>query len=183
MNAFKKIRESFLIERLKKGDKDAFAQVYDEYSQSIYRYIYFKVSDQHIAEDLTGNVFLKCWEYIKDDKKKVDNIRSFLYSVAHNLVIDYYRSKKETVDLASAEQLKDETKLPLDLQISANQATQKLIKSLATLPDDYNDIITLHYIEEYSVREIAQILGKKENNIRVILHRALKSLKEKYKDE
>ena len=181
MNAFKKIKETFLIERLKKGDKDAFSQVYDEYSSHIYRYIYFKVSDQQMAEDLTGNTFLKCWEYISDNKKKVENIRAFLYSLAHNTVIDYYRTRKDTTDLSAVENAPDKSETSIEKQISINQDTQKLIELLAEIPDEYNDIITLHYIEQYSIREISEILGKKENNIRVLLHRALKALKEKQK--
>lgn len=177
MNAFKKIKESLLIDRLKKGDSDAFAEVYDKHVDNIYRYIFFKVSDQHTAEDLTSNTFLKCWEYIRDEQRQIDNIRAFLYRIARNIVIDYYRTRKETTELSAIQGL-DDQKLPLpDEVISISQDTTILLKSLNKLPDDYNDIITLRYIEEYSVREIADILGKTENNVRVTLHRAIQALK------
>lgn len=179
MNAFKKIKESLLIDRLKKGDPDAFAQIYDSFVDHIYRYIFFKVSDQHIAEDLTSNTFLKCWEYIRDEKKEIENIKAFLYRIARNLVIDYYRTRTETIELSAAVGL-DDQKLPLpDELISINQDTNMLLKTLTKLPDDYNDLITLRYIEEYSIREIADILGKTENNVRVTLHRAIQALKNK----
>ncbi len=179
MNAFKKIRESLLLERLKNGDQDAFSQVYDQYVDHIYRYIFFKVSDQHLAEDLTSNTFLKCWEYIRDEQKMIDNIRAFLYRVARNLVIDHYRTRTDTTDLTTVAGL-DDQQLPLpDELISISQDSKILIKDLAKLPDDYNDIITLRYIEEYSVKEISNLLGKTENNVRVTLHRAIQALKNK----
>jgi len=179
MNAFKKIKESLLIDRLKKGDPDAFAQIYDSFVDHIYRYIFFKVSDQHIAEDLTSNTFLKCWEYIRDEKKEIENIKAFLYRIARNLVIDYYRTRTETTELSAAVGMGDQ-KLPLpDELISISQDTNMLLKTLTKLPDDYNDLITLRYIEEYSIREIADILGKTENNVRVTLHRAIQALKNK----
>jgi len=181
MKAFKKITEAFLLERLKKGDSDAFAQVYDEYADKIYRFIYFKVDNQLLAEDLTSQTFLKCWEYIRQEQKTVENIQAFLYRIARNNVIDYYRTRKETTDLSAAIGL-DDQKLPLpDEKISIDQDTNVMISALAELPDDYNDIVTLRYIEEYTVREIASILGKTENNVRVTLHRAIQALKNQIK--
>lgn len=176
MKLFKKIKESLLIDRLKKGDQDAFAQIYNEYVDKIYRYVFFKVSDQQVAEDLASNTFLKCWEYIKVEQKEISNIRAFLYRIARNLVIDYYRARIKTTELSAAAGL-DDQKLPLADVISTNQDINILLKALSKLPDDYNDLITLRYIEEYSVKEISELLGKTENNVRVSLHRAIQTLK------
>lgn len=187
MKAFKKIRDSLILERIKKGDANAFSEVYDEYHQKIYRYIYFKVPGQQIAEDLTGNTFLKFWEYINKSEKQVDNLQAFLYSIAHNIIVDYYRqrqeSHQESLEISEAKQVIDDNADKIINQIEIDQEMNKLIKAITDLSDDYNDVITLHYIEQYSIKEISEITGKTENNIRVILHRAIKVLKKNTENE
>ncbi len=183
MKAFKKIRDSLILERIKKGDANAFSEVYDEYSQKIYRYIYFKVPSEQIAEDLTGSTFLKFWEYIGKSEKQVDNLQAFLYSIAHNLIVDYYRQRKESLEIDQAKQIVDEISDKIVNRIEIDQEINKLIEAVSNLSDDYNDIITLYYIEQYSVKEISKMIGKTENNIRVTLHRAIKALKKITEDE
>jgi len=183
MKAFKKIRDAIILEKIKRGDNEAFSEIYDEYSQKIYRYIYFKVPDSQTAEDLTGQTFLNFWEYISQTDKTVNNLQAFLYNVAHNLLIDFYRRRKEDMPLTAVDNLAAETDEKVRSKVHLDKDMAKLIATIAKLNDDYNDLVTLHYIEEYSVREIAGILGKTENNVRVTLHRALKALKKLLSDE
>lgn len=178
MKAFRKIRDSLIIERIKNGDSEAFAEVYDEYNQKIYRYLFFKVPNTEVAEDLTGQVFLKFWEYVRQADKKIDNLQAFLYHIAHNLLIDYYRTRKDNLSLDNISgQIATAAEKKVEF-IHQGKNMDRLIKALAELSDDYNDLITLRFIEDYSVREIAALLGKTENNVRVTLHRAIKALKE-----
>jgi RNA polymerase sigma-70 factor, ECF subfamily len=183
MKVFKKLRDTVVLEKIKRGDTEAFAEVYDEYHQKIYRYIFFKVPSSEIAEDLTGQVFLKFWEHIRVAEKKVENLQAFLYSIAHNLVIDYYRTRKQDVDISAMSEAADESHEDIISQVEDSGDLEKVRQGLVKLSDEYNEIITLHYVEDYSIKEIAHLLGKTENNIRVTLHRALKSLRNEVGDK
>ncbi len=179
MKPLKKIKYALLLERIRRGDKDAFAVIFDEYQPKIFRYIYFKVPRIETCEDLVSEVFLKFWQAVYHDQRQVDNLQAFIYRIAHNTVVDFYRLRRQEVDLSQLVELADENSEKIVAQINIDQDIKELLKVLTDLPTDQAEIITLHYIEELSVKEIAKITGKKENNVRVILHRAIKALKEK----
>ena len=107
------------------------------------------------------------------------DLQAFLYRIAHNTVIDFYRTRKAEVSLNEAINAPDEHSEKIMKDINIDQDMRKVIEALRGLPDDQAEIISLKYIEELSVKEIAQITGKKENNVRVILHRAIKILQNK----
>jgi RNA polymerase sigma-70 factor (ECF subfamily) len=171
-----------LVLKIQNGDKDAFGEIYDNYVDKIYRFILFKVSSQEQAEDLTSEVFLKFLEKIEKDKEngeiEIDNLLAFLFKMARNLVIDFYRKSEnsafslddfdfditdENGNLADQVQLKDD--------ISGLQAGLKKIK------ESYREVVILYYLEGFSIEEIADILEKNQGAIRVQIHRAMKALK------
>jgi len=73
-----------------KKEQEQFMKVYDEYSAGVYRYCYFRLNSREDAEDLTSTVFHKTWDYLAQGKK-IDNMRAFLYRVAHNQIVDLYK--------------------------------------------------------------------------------------------
>ena len=175
-------QERILIRKLKLKDKEAFAELYDLYLDKIYRFVYFKVSNISEAEDLTSQIFLKVWQLTLEGKIKTElSFQSFLYKVARNIVIDYYRSSKNKLQPVSLDEAID---IPDTKIISQEQAVEKEIdkkeieKKLKKLKSEYQEIIILHYLNELSIKEIAGILNKKKGNVRVILQRALAALKE-----
>ena len=94
-----KLNDKILYSRLNRKDKEAFVKTYDLYFDQIYRFIYFKVSDKQEAEDLTSVVFLKTWGYVQDKSiKDYKTLKSLLYKVARNAIIDYYRKKSTAYD-------------------------------------------------------------------------------------
>ena len=85
------LKEKYLLFKAKSfNDAEAYGQIYDRYIERIYRFIFFKVSNQSDAEDIASETFLKVWQYIKEGQP-VKNLNALLYSVARNLIIDYYR--------------------------------------------------------------------------------------------
>lgn len=172
--------EQVLFLRLKKHkDKQAFIEAYDLYIEQIYRFVYFKIGSKEDAEDITSQVFLKCWNYIYEGNlESHDTLKPLLYKIARNTVIDHYRSSKDkqNVSLENAEELSDE-KQNLELGLAVGMDFQKIItEKLPLLKEEYRDVIILRFINELSVSEIARILGKTSGNIRVLIHRALQSL-------
>lgn len=171
------LQEKLLLYNVqRKKDPDSFAQLYDTYITRVYRFVYFKVSNREEAEDITSDVFLKAWHYITDPTKKdVDSFSGLVYRIARTTIIDHYRStaKRQTSTL-------DGIDIPDTASIEAlhNKAdAAQIMVALRSLKQEYQEVILLKYIEQYSTAEIAKILEKKATNVRVTLHRALKLLK------
>ncbi|MDP3899804.1 MAG: RNA polymerase sigma factor [bacterium] len=176
-------KEKLLIAKLKLKDKDAFAQIYDSYIEKIYRFIYFKVDNTAVAEDLTSQTFLKIWQQTLQGNIKVrDSLQALIYATARNTVIDFYRrnSLRRTTDLDSVAEIAQDTSL--SDQIADRQQFGEIEEKLKQLKSEYQEIIVLHYINELSISEIAAVLNKNKGAIRVTLHRAIQALKQK-KDE
>src|SRR6266481_3206633 len=93
------IDELELVRRSQTGDRAAFARLYDAYVERIYRYVYFRVADDQLAEDITSTVFLKGWEKLDSYQVGSSPFIAWLYRVAHNTVIDHYRTKKVSIPL------------------------------------------------------------------------------------
>lgn len=184
MKALDGLKEKMILARARIGDKDAFAEVYDFYVIKIFRFIYLKTSSKETAEDITSEVFLRSWKYLSGtevdgETLKFDKVGPLLYKIARNLVIDFYRKKKSQNLVEIDETLRNN--LPdynqdIIADISLKQEIEILKKSLEKLKDEYREIIILRHVEDLSMPEIAEITGKSEGTVRVLLHRAIKSL-------
>jgi len=172
--------DNSLFLRLKKyKDKQAFLLAYDQYAESIYRFIFFKIGQEEDARDLTSAVFLKCWSYVQEGKLNDDNeyksLKSFLYKIARNQTIDYYRQKRDHAPIEEAEELVDEKQ---DLSIIDQSIALEAVKDkLLYLKDDYRSVLIMRYINELSISEISDITGKAKGTVRVTIMRALTALK------
>jgi RNA polymerase sigma-70 factor, ECF subfamily len=172
-----------LFFRMKKKDKDAFIEAYDLYADDIYRFIYFKIGKVEEAKDLTSAVFLKVWNYAQSrglDESK--SLRAFIYKTARNLIIDHYRSLRETEsrleDIKETEKILKDEKQNL-LKQAENISDINLIKEgLNKLKDEYREIILMRFIDELSFSEIAEVTGKTPGTVRVLTFRALQALKD-----
>ncbi|MEA2113449.1 MAG: RNA polymerase sigma factor [Patescibacteria group bacterium] len=163
--------------------KKEFGKIYDRYAPRIYRFICLKVSSPRDSEDLTSEVFLRFWKNISEDeqnKPKIDNPRALLYKIANNLVIDFYRKKSRTELIMDPEDsaLTDiRDKFDLNSKLSIDSDMDKIKKAISQIKDEYQNIIIWRYLDDFSNKEIANILEKPEGTIRVLVHRALKELK------
>lgn len=159
-----------------------FLDSYNSYSDEIFRFVLFKLSDREKAKDILQDVFMKTWLYISRGGK-IDNMRAFLYRTAGNVVIDEYRrqsrrdSKQESLETLSEELGYDpgfdDTDSLID-KIDGEQA-MKLIKEL---PEVYAEVLFLRFKENKSISEIAEITNRSDNTISVQINRGIKKLKE-----
>ena len=174
------LQEKFLIYKVRQHkDADAYGKLYDYYVDRIFRFIFFKVATQEEAEDLTSEAFLKTWEYINKTNKKIQNFNALIYRVARNVVIDYYRTRRKDVPATDEEQmLRIQDQRDIEEEVNINLEIKSVEKYLAQLKETYKEVIILRYIEEFSITEIAEIIGKNKTNVRVLLHRGLTALKE-----
>ena len=93
--------EKCLVDLAKSGDGEAFGRLYEAYFDRVYRFIYFRVTDDQVAEDLSSQVFLKAWENLRRYHPRGPFL-AWLYAIARNTVIDSYRTRKQTVSLDEA---------------------------------------------------------------------------------
>jgi len=176
----KSLKEKLLIYKVRQNkDAEAYGKLYDTYVSKIFRFILFKVSIVEIAEDLTSEVFLKTWEYINSTEKKIENFNALIYRVARNCVIDHYRNKQRS-DIATDEEILEniEENRSLEKETEIKVEIENIQNHLTKLKDIYREVVTLKYIEEFSIAEIAELIDKTPGNVRVLLHRAMEALKE-----
>ncbi|OGH71986.1 MAG: hypothetical protein A3C74_02465 [Candidatus Magasanikbacteria bacterium RIFCSPHIGHO2_02_FULL_44_13] len=177
------INEKLLLYKVRiKRDPEAYGLLYDLYVKKIYRFVFFKISSREEAEDLTSEVFLKAWNYlVENSEQEIRSFASFIYRIARNLVVDFYREKarrsselplEAVIEIVAAAGAGEEQRLEVDGEID------EIMKVLKKMKLEYQEAVLLHYIEELSAGEVARILGKSQISVRVTLHRALKKLKE-----
>ena len=174
------INDRYLLFRIRrKHDKAAFGEIYDSHVKAIFRFTLLKVPTKEEAQDITSDVFLRTWKYLLTEKK-VMSIRALMYRIARNCIADFYKKREITYSLDAV------TNHP-ELQTYIVRASDNeearaelglLFSKMSDLKDDYRDVLTLRLIEGLSFREIGDILEKSAGNVRVIYHRAVKTLRQ-----
>lgn len=169
-----------LVESAVEGNIEAFGEIYGVFLDRIYRYIFYQVNDRAAAEDLTEEVFLKAWGGIQRYTWKGQPFSAWLFRIAHNHVIDYYRTSRKFEAL--------EEELPADNgdpeeETEGKQMRQEVLEAIATLPQEQQQVVIMKFIEELDNREIEQITGKSQGAIRVMQMRALATLRRKLNGE
>ena len=175
-----KVDVSILVARVIDGDVEAFGEIYSRYITRIYRYIYYQVADKMTAEDLTEEIFLKAWKSIRSYTGKGQAFSSWLYRIAHNHVIDYFRKMKRQKSLET--EFIDTTPNP-EQEVEQRLMRQEVLNLISHLPANQKQIIVLKFIEGLDNHEIQQITGKTLSAIRITQMRALSTLRNKLKTE
>lgn len=164
-----------LVAASQRGDSGAFGKLYDFFVSSIYRYVYYRVGSEE-AEDLTELVFLKTWENIRTYRQDNRRFSAWLFRIAHNVVVDFYRSNHFQGILS--EDLPDLRKEANSIERAHRHFDQQLLgQAMKNLKDHYRQILILKYMNDLSNEEIGQIMGRSQAALRILQYRALKSLK------
>lgn len=157
-----------------------FSEIYDQHVRRIYRFIYLKVSSVETAEDLSSEVFLRLYRHIQRPNSPIENPQAFLYQIARSVLADHYRGRKiASISIEKTTIEFEDIGDPTRAQAETNLEMDRIRQALSKLKDDYQNLIIWRYLDELTVPEIAQITGKKEENVRVSLHRALQALRER----
>ena len=170
-----------LVVSAQEGDKDAFGKIYDTFFDAIYRYVFFRMRAGEV-EDVVENIFIKCWMNLDKYEKRDFSFSAWLYKIACNTVIDYHRShrKIEAID----ERIVDESEEAMPKKIAEDGLmSEKVRAALNQLKDPYRQVVTLKFLNGLSNFEIAEILGEREGNIRVLQFRGLKELKKNLEEQ
>lgn len=166
--------EQTLVARASKHDAEAFACLYDRYVDKIYKYINYKAGRTN-AEDLTSQVFLKSWAALGDYHVTQRPFSAWLFRIAHNLVVDYYRTQRETISLDEFP-MADESITDIAELAEHHLDSETLRQALKRLTEDQQQVVILKFIVGYSTDEVARLLNKHPAAVRALQHRALISL-------
>ena len=175
---FSEATEDELLAGAMQYNNAALGELYDRYEAKIYSYIFRRIGDQALAEDLTAQVFLKMLESIRDQKAWHSSFSGWLYRIAHNLVIDHYRrrDRQSTVELDDATPQASDTDDPIataELHIDA----ERLRAAIRRLTDDQAEVVSLRFLEGYSISEVAEMTGRTEGAIKALQYRAVSTLR------
>ena len=156
--------------------KDYFLQIYDTHADAIFRFALVKVSDRERANDITQEVFMRFWQALRAGTV-LQNDRALLYTIARNLIIDWYRKKKESsLDALTEEGF--EAKGTDEVPILEHAQTQEVLKVIHTLDEPSREALLLRFVEGFSPSEIAALRGETPNAISVRISRALAKVRE-----
>ena len=162
------------------GDKKAFSQVYNQYFDSIWAYVYSRLRDKDVTSDILSESFIALYENVKNIKHH-KAIKSYLYRIVKNKMIVYYK-RERTVSLDEFNLDRIEFNSQAEDSKSEKQKKNKLYiqleKILLKLPKNYEEVLRLRFLAGLKIREVAEILNKTENNIKVMQNRAIKKAQE-----
>lgn len=163
-------------ENLTAYKKDEIASWYDQHSKSVLSFILLIVKDYQQAEDLTHDTFIKAYLYY-DSFKSYSSEKTWLFSIAHNLTVDFLRKRKPALILKEMFHLqKDSVPLPEEI-VRIKEESYELYKALGELKDTYRKVIILRKIKGFSIEDTAMILSWSESKVKSTLFRALPALK------
>lgn len=160
-------------------DETALGELYDRYESRIYSYIFRRTGDATLAEDLTAQVFLKMLEAIRSSKAWHSSFSGWLYRIAHNAVIDYYRQRdrQQQVQLEDAVSVVASDHNPVVIA-ETNMDANRLRAAIARLTEEQADVIGLRFLEGYSISEVAIMMDKTEGSIKALQYRAVATLRQ-----
>lgn len=177
--------ERGLVQNAVRGDVEAFGELYQRHAGQIYRYIAYRVRPPSEAEDLTAQVFLNAWKAIGRYQHNNTPFLAWLYTIAHNQVVNFVKSKnynKLSTPIEDAYDLEDENHYSRpDEQADRRAEFEELRRAVLTLPDDQQMVIYLRYVEEMGHSEISRLMNKPEVTVRGILFRAHEALRKTLK--
>ncbi len=169
--------QTAVLERARAGDPVALTTLYDQFSSKIYNYVYHRVGQPEIAEDLTGQVFMRMLECVRNGRAWDSSFSGWLYRIAHNLVIDFYRRRGR----ATMVDIDEAAPLPGDpdpfLAIADAMERERIKTAVRRLTGEQAEVITLRFLEDLSISEVAAIMNKTEGAIKALQYRAVLSLR------
>jgi len=169
--------EESLVRRAKENDEAALTQLYEENFDKIYRYIVLKIGDRTEAEDMTQQVFLKAFKSISGYRSKGSPFSSWLFRIAHNQMVDYWRKKSKRTTVPLEESLVGSSNSNPSSETEQKMDIENLVAATKQLTSLQRDVVSLRFAGGLSLAEVAKTLGKSEGAIKALQHSAVVSLR------
>nr|WP_245783416.1 sigma-70 family RNA polymerase sigma factor [Amycolatopsis sacchari] len=174
-----------LVHAAQKGDSTAFGTLYDRYVDVVYRYVYFRLGDRELAEDITSETFLRALRRITSVSYQGRDVGAWFITIARNIVFDHVKSSRYKLEVVTDE-VSESGSAPFvgqttdgsgpEQQALAGATREALLKCIAELGEDQRECIVLRFIQGLSLTETAQIMKRNEGAIKALQHRAVRKL-------
>ena len=166
-----------LVQRARQGDHEAFAQLYENHFDKIFRYVVLKIGNQAEAQDMTQQVFVKAYESIGSYQLQGVPFTAWLFRIAHNQMVDYVRkqSKRQTVWLDETIQVRDDSDLEHDVETKIEM--EQVVSASKQLTKAQREVISLRFAGGLSITEAAKTMRKSEGAIKALQHSAILALR------
>lgn len=164
-------------------DVSAFTELYEAYVDKIYNYCFYKLYNEELANDMTGDIFLKALEAFQQGKYTFNEQVGFggwLYRIAHNRIVDHYKKASTRKEIQLDEKINPKSDFEvekLDIELDNNAEIQRIYEIIALLDDQTQSIFVLKFTEEYTFARIGEILSENESTVKMRYYRALKFIK------
>jgi len=172
------MKESELIKAARKFDRDALRTIFDSYSPAIYEYAFRLCRDDIEADNIVGDVFAILLEQLADGKGPKSDIKSHLFQITYGVINDRTQSSRRLSPMETAN-FTEEPAASLPYLTESEDELEAVISAMDTeLTADQRQVLVLRFVEGFNVRETATIIGKTENNVKVIQNRGLEKLRQ-----
>ncbi|MGW0825588.1 ECF subfamily RNA polymerase sigma factor, BldN family [Streptomyces sp. NPDC002845] len=166
-----------LVERAQDGEAEAFGRLYDQYSDTVYRYIYYRVGGKATAEDLTSETFLRALRRIGTFTWQGRDFGAWLVTIARNLVADHFKSSRFRLEVTTGEMLDaNEVERSPEDSVLESLSNAALLDAVRRLNPQQQECVTLRFLQGLSVAETARVMGKNEGAIKTLQYRAVRTL-------
>ncbi|WP_243769712.1 sigma-70 family RNA polymerase sigma factor [Amycolatopsis acidicola] len=174
-----------LVHAAQEGDTAAFGALYDRYVDVVYRYVYFRLGDRELAEDITSETFLRALRRITSVSYQGRDVGAWFITIARNIVLDHVKSSRYKLEIVTDE-VSESGSAPFagqtvpdggpEQQAVSSATRDALLKCVAELGEDQRECIVLRFIQGLSLTETARIMKRNEGAIKALQHRAVRKL-------
>ena len=168
--------EESLVRRAQQRDQEAFAQLYEEHFDKIYRYVVLKIGNKTEAEDMTQQVFLNALKSISSFKWKGVPFSAWLFRIAHNQVVDYLRKKSKQATTPLDESLVSSASSP-ELIAEQRLNIEQLLSATKCLTPAQREVVSLRFAGELPIAQVAKVMGKSQGAVKALQHSAIVALR------
>jgi RNA polymerase sigma-70 factor, ECF subfamily len=168
-----------LVRATQDGDVDAFGQLFDRYHDVVFRFVFYRLGDRGVAEDLTQETFVRAFRRISSVSYQGRDIGAWFVTIARNLVLDHVKSSRYRLEQATPEitdVAPDQHRPGPESEVIAGATYEELLRCVAKLGEDQQECITLRFLQGLSVSETAHIMGRNEGAVKALQHRAVRRL-------
>ena len=165
-----------LLARAQQFEPEALQSLHQQFYQPVYRYIYLKIGEANISQDLTGDVFLRLLEALKRGRGWQTTPNAWIFGIARNVVADYYRRRERRPEVELDETVLPATDAGLAQTVIAAEEQAALLAAMEELTDEQRDVVFLRFMEGLSIRDVAEVMDKTEGAIKALQYRSMQAL-------
>jgi RNA polymerase sigma-70 factor (ECF subfamily) len=166
-----------LVELARKGDTEAFGQLYDHYHTSVYRFLYYRVGSVPLAEDLTAETFFRALRSMSSFRWQGKDFGAWLMTIARNLTTDHFKAGRTRLESTTEDMSTlDTTSEGPEGAVLASLTNEALLEALSQLPTEQRECLVMRFLQGLSIAETADVLGRSSGAVKQLQLRGVRNL-------